>query len=476
MGNSPQGGYSVTDYLNAILNYPALGTSYYNNMVNQLMSLGYVLGGWNYQVGEHHIYGSSRIGVHQTNTLLRSQFANGDIFITLEDVEYTALFRGKRHYELSNHLGNVQVVISDKRISVCEEYLAVERFEAEVLSAVDYYPFGMMIPDRQWYAGSDSSNYAYGFQGQEKDDEISGAGNSISFKYRFHDARLGRFLSLDPLSRKYPYNSPYSFSQNRVIDGVELEGLEVALLSHDINYTAGLAITLASGVAWDTKGNAAAFTSHGEGGSPAVGISYGTTYVFFPSMPDISFAEGPGYEVGFTFGAPVGMQGGIAIVKSGIYYGVAVFNGYGGGMSPYGLPVPYAQKTHTTFSDAGTSPQIYLRTLSDGYRALALENLSLNLQIEKHQIQGAAILNQIAQLENALDIQVTIDNHNQIASELHNKNVEFETIMNNIEDLKVRTRALDAALKGIIDETVKFQLNQQNESKANSETKKADED
>ena len=26
--------------------------------------LGYVSGGWNYSVGEHHIYGSSRIGVH----------------------------------------------------------------------------------------------------------------------------------------------------------------------------------------------------------------------------------------------------------------------------------------------------------------------------------------------------------------------------------------------------------------------------
>ena len=34
---------------------------------------------------------------------------------------------------------------------------------------------------------------------------------------------------MDPLSASYPYNSPYAFSENRVIDGVELEGLEFRL-------------------------------------------------------------------------------------------------------------------------------------------------------------------------------------------------------------------------------------------------------
>jgi hypothetical protein len=42
-----------------------------------------------------------------------------------------------------------------------------------------------------------------------------------------HDPRIGRFFAVDPLFREYPYNSPYSFSENRIIDGVEREGLEV---------------------------------------------------------------------------------------------------------------------------------------------------------------------------------------------------------------------------------------------------------
>ncbi len=33
---------------------------------------------------------------------------------------------------------------------------------------------------------------------------------------------------MDPLAPDYPHNSPYAFSENRVIDGVELEGLEYA--------------------------------------------------------------------------------------------------------------------------------------------------------------------------------------------------------------------------------------------------------
>lgn len=69
-------------------------------------------------------------------------------------------------------------------------------------------------------------SYRFGFQGQERDDEVKGQGNSINYKYRMHDPRLGRFLSLDPLFKTYPHNSPYAFSENRVIDMIELEGAE----------------------------------------------------------------------------------------------------------------------------------------------------------------------------------------------------------------------------------------------------------
>ena len=71
------------------------------------------------------------------------------------------------------------------------------------------------------------SDYRYGFQGQEVDNEIKGGeGNSLNYKYRMHDPRVGRFFAVDPLTKKYPWNSSYAFSENRVINSVELEGAE----------------------------------------------------------------------------------------------------------------------------------------------------------------------------------------------------------------------------------------------------------
>lgn len=87
---------------------------------------------------------------------------------------------------------------------------------------MDHYPFGMLLPGRH----ANTSDYRYGFQGQEMDDELKGEGNSANFMHRMYDPRVGRFLSLDPLSAQYPHNSPFAFAENRVIDGIELEGLE----------------------------------------------------------------------------------------------------------------------------------------------------------------------------------------------------------------------------------------------------------
>ena len=61
-----------------------------------------------------------------------------------------------------------------------------------------------------------------------------------------HDPRVGRFFARDPLEAAFPWNSPYAFSENRVIDAVELEGLESRKI-HDLKLIAiayGEAITL----------------------------------------------------------------------------------------------------------------------------------------------------------------------------------------------------------------------------------------
>ena len=44
--------------------------------------------------------------------------------------------------------------------------------------------------------------YRYFFNGQEVDNEVFGENGLFAFEYRMHDARLGRFWSVDSLAAK----------------------------------------------------------------------------------------------------------------------------------------------------------------------------------------------------------------------------------------------------------------------------------
>ncbi len=114
--------------------------------------------------------------------------------------------------------------------SLSNDYVSL--FLPDVLSYNDYYPFGSLVPNRH----RSTDDYRYGFQGQEKDDELKGEGNSLNYTFRMHDPRVGRFFATDPLEKDYPWNSPYAFSENRVIDGVELEGLEFHNIGSPTNF------------------------------------------------------------------------------------------------------------------------------------------------------------------------------------------------------------------------------------------------
>jgi len=72
-----------------------------------------------------------------------------------------------------------------------------------------------------------AGGYRFGFNGQEKLDEITGVtGSHLSFKYRIYDSRIAKFLSIDPLFKDYPHWTPYQFAGLTPIWAKELEGLE----------------------------------------------------------------------------------------------------------------------------------------------------------------------------------------------------------------------------------------------------------
>jgi len=114
-------------------------------------------------------------------------------------------------FQYKDHLGNIRVSYAKNPTTNV----------LEIIDENNYYPFGLK---HKGYNSLTGNNNKYKFQGQERQDELSL--NWDSFKWRNYDYSIGRFMSIDPLAEKYYHNSPYAFSENRVIDAFELEGLE----------------------------------------------------------------------------------------------------------------------------------------------------------------------------------------------------------------------------------------------------------
>ena len=95
----------------------------------------------------------------------------------------------------------------------------IDHYEAKLISANDYYPFGMMMPGRKFSA---SGSYRYGFNGKENDNEVKGEGNSIDFGARIYDPRLGRWMSTDPVTKAWL--SPYQYASANPVNLTDPDG------------------------------------------------------------------------------------------------------------------------------------------------------------------------------------------------------------------------------------------------------------
>lgn len=140
-----------------------------------------------------------------------------------------AFTRGEKVYELSNHLGNVLVTLADRKTAVdANSDGSIDSYTADVVTAQDYYPFGAPMPGRQ-YNAPNSASYRYGFNGKENDNDIETGAEDYGM--RIYDARIGRFLSVDPLTSQYPELTPYQFASSNPIAGIDKDGGEFEYFS-----------------------------------------------------------------------------------------------------------------------------------------------------------------------------------------------------------------------------------------------------
>jgi RHS repeat-associated protein len=123
----------------------------------------------------------------------------------------------------------VLAVVTDRKRGRASSGTNIQWFVADVLSAQQYYPFGMLMPGnasttlRRQYS-LNSYDYRYGFNGKEGDDEVKGDDNQVDFGARPYDPRSGRWLSVDPMAGKYPGWSPYNFVLGNPIQFIDPDG------------------------------------------------------------------------------------------------------------------------------------------------------------------------------------------------------------------------------------------------------------
>jgi RHS repeat-associated protein len=160
---------------------------------------------------EFSLYGGSQLGTLETE-IDQSATASSDSTFTRT--------LSTKSYELKDHLGNVRTVVSDIKNSSLNASNTPANFSADITMVSDYYSYGMQMPGRTYQ----SSNYKYGFQGKEKDDELKGASNSYDFGARLYDPRVGRWLSTDPLESKDPSRSTFCAMADNPIKMIDPDG------------------------------------------------------------------------------------------------------------------------------------------------------------------------------------------------------------------------------------------------------------
>ena len=150
---------------------------------------------------ELNIYGSSRLGTYNGKT---------------EEGKRTL---GNKRYELSNHLGNALVVITDNKIGVDSDAdLVADSYIALVVSERDYLAFGAVMAGRSL----ENEDYTYSFNGKELDKSTGWQ----DYGFRDYNPVYKRFDMVDPFTQKYPELTPYQFASDSPIKFVDIDGLE----------------------------------------------------------------------------------------------------------------------------------------------------------------------------------------------------------------------------------------------------------
>jgi hypothetical protein len=172
-------------------------------------------------LNELHMYGSSRLGIWSRKVDMDVLPASGGTAPLLGTLGIDTFNRGNKFFELANHLGNVLVTVSDRKVGQNPASGLYTSYTSEVVSASDYAPFGMQMVGRTFEVAG-STTYRFSINGQEKTPEI--APNTTTAEYWQYDARIARRWNTDPLVKVH--ESSYATFANNPINYIDPNGAD----------------------------------------------------------------------------------------------------------------------------------------------------------------------------------------------------------------------------------------------------------
>ncbi len=146
-------------------------------------------------------------------------FAQPEGYIAVSEDTSTSERSFSYIYNYTDHLGNVRLAYTDTNED------GIITAETEIVKESNYYPFGMLHTGYNNVVLPVGSNYKYGFNGKELQEE-----NGITwldFGSRNYDPELGRWMNIDPQASRYHGLSPYAAMGDNPITFIDPNGEEL---------------------------------------------------------------------------------------------------------------------------------------------------------------------------------------------------------------------------------------------------------
>ena len=262
----------------------------------------------------------------------------------------------------------------------------------------------MAMPGRKFNA---SGEYRYGFNGKELDTDMDG--NNYDYGFRIYNPLIGRFLSVDPLQKKYPWYTPYQFAGNDVIRNSDLDGKEpwlrntietisknrsgITAVSASFTAEEFGVLSVARGMAVDPKGNVLIFDQKGGlaalqfGFSTNAGLGVSANYTWYNNgVPSLKSLLGGGSSGGSSKGWKTIVSFGVGDeYQNGENVGSTISIGLGYSALPIG---GVYQQTNTT-GIILTGPE-YDKVYNDNQNAIKQANSDM-IDYNSKQADGAGV-------------------------------------------------------------------------------------